>query len=147
MEKQKLLDKIIEEQQKIIENLQTNIEFFRKASDLDEDSTLDPQDFSHQTEAKEMQLRFEKMLNSSRHDLNFLKNLSAKKLAGIEKGSTIETEKYYFFIGVSTANFKFEGKVVICFTEDAPIFKKIKDKKIGELFKIGEQELKILSIN
>lgn len=146
MSKQKLLNKIIDEQQKIIENLEVNVERFRKASDLDEDSTLNPQDFSHQTEAKDMQLRFEKMLNSSRKDLNFLKNLSLEKLNRIEKGSMIETEKKYFFVGVSTANFKFENKEVICFSEEAPIFKKLKNKKIGDTFKIGENELKILNI-
>ncbi|MBC7557697.1 MAG: hypothetical protein H7195_12135 [Chryseobacterium sp.] len=146
MDKQTLLNKIIEEQQKIIENLETNVERFRKASDLDEDSTLSPQDFSHQTEAKDMQLRFEKMLNSSQHDLNFLQNLSVKKLDGIEKGSVIETEKFYFFVGVSTANFKFAGKEMICFTEEAPIFKKIQHKNTGESFKMGNQDLTILNI-
>lgn len=146
MDKRKLLDKIIKEQQKIIDNLEVNVERFRKASDLDEDSTLSPEDFSHQTEAKDMQFRFEKLLRFSAQDMNFLQNLSAEKLEEIEKGSTIETEKNYFFVGVSTANFKFEDKEVICFTEKAPIFKKLKDKKLGETFKISNQEMKILDI-
>lgn len=147
MDKKKLLDKIIEEQEKIIENLEVNVERFRKASDLDEDSTLDSQDFSNQAQAKEMQLRFEQFLRSSQQDLNFLQNLPEERTDKIERGSVIETDKFYFFVGVSTANFKFGGKEVICFTEQAPIFKKIQQKNAGDTFKMGEKELKILSIS
>lgn len=146
MEKKKLLDKIIEEQGKIIENLKVNVERFRKASDLDEDSTLDSQDFSNQAQAKEMQLRFEQFLRSSKQDLNFLQNLSEEITNKIERGSVIETDKFYFFVGVSTANFKFNGKEVICFSEQAPIFKKIQQKNVGDTFKMGENELKILEV-
>ena len=146
MEKKKLLDKIIEEQQKIIENLEINVERFRKASDLDEDSTLDSQDFSNQAQAKEMQLRFEQFLRSSKQDLHFLQNLPEEITDKIERGSVIETDKFYFFVGVSTANFKFNSKEVICFTEQAPIFKKIQQKIAGDTFKMGEKELKILYI-
>ncbi|MGS0747822.1 hypothetical protein [Halpernia sp. GG3] len=146
MEKKKLLDKIIEEQGKIIENLKVNVERFRKASDLDEDSTLDSQDFSSQAQAKEMQLRFEQFLRSSKQDLNFLQNLSEEITDKIERGSVIETDKFYFFVGVSTANFKFNGKEVICFSEQAPIFKKIQQKNVGDTFKMGENELKILDV-
>ena len=147
MDKKKLLDKIIEEQEKIIENMEVNVERFRKASDLDEDSTLDSQDFSNQAQAKEMQLRFEQFLRSSQQDLDFLKNLPQEKTDKIERGSVIQTDTFYFFVGVSTANFKFDGKEVICFTEQAPIFKKIQQKNAGDSFKMGENELKILDIN
>lgn len=146
MDKQELLNKIIEEQEKIKENLESNVNRYKIASDLEENSASDPDELSHQTEAKDMQLRFEKLLRFSEQDLNFLQNLPADALEDIEKGSVIETKNTYFFVGVSTANFKYNGKEVICFTEEAPIFNKIKDKKVGDTFKIGEQELEILDI-
>ena len=147
MDKQKILDKIMEEQEKIRKNMKSNVDRYKIASDLEENSASDPDELSHQTEAKDMQLRFEKLLRFSEQDLYYLKNLSADELSNVEKGSVIETENTYFFVGVSTANFKYEGKDVICFTEDAPIFDKIKNKKVGESFKMGAQDVKILSIN
>lgn len=145
MNKRELLDSIIEEQKKVTENLEANVKRYSTASDLEENSA-DPDELSHQTEAKDMQLRFEKMLHSAEHDLSFLENLGAEKLETIEKGSIIETETHYLFVGVSTTNFNFDGKNVICFTEEAPIYKELENKKIGDSFKIGDNEMEIINI-
>lgn len=60
MKREEILDKIIEEQQRVIDNLQQSVDRYKTASDLDEDDTSDPDDLARQTEAKDMQLRYEK---------------------------------------------------------------------------------------
>ena len=74
MKRNEIISKIIEEQQKIIENLQNSVNQYKSESDMDEDNTLDPDDFARQTEAKDMQLRFEKMLAEARQNLAFMEN-------------------------------------------------------------------------
>jgi rRNA maturation endonuclease Nob1 len=71
MDKAKILSAIIDEQEKVINNLKASIERYKQESNMDEDNTLDPDDYARQNEAKDMQLRYENMLKSAKHNLNF----------------------------------------------------------------------------
>ena len=53
MKREAIIKIIIEEQKVVIESLQKSVEQYKIASDLDEESTHDPEDFSHQTEKAE----------------------------------------------------------------------------------------------
>ena len=147
MNRKDIINKIIEEQKKVIESLESSVERYKVASDIDEESTHDPEDFSRQTEAKDMQLRYENMLKSAKHNLNFLEDSKTKINDKIEAGTVIETDKTYIFVGVSVPIFKYAEKDVISVSEDAPIFKTLKAKKIGENLEFGKNSFKILKIN
>ena len=141
MDKAKILSAIIDEQEKVINNLKASIERYKQESNMDEDNTLDPDDYARQNEAKDMQLRYENMLKSAKHNLNFLEDSKTKINDKIEAGTVIETDKTYIFVGVSAE------KDVISVSEDAPIFKTLKAKKIGENLEFGKNSFKILKIN
>ena len=64
MNRKDILDKIILEQNKVIASLQQSVDQYRTASDIDEESTHDSEDYTNQSIAKDMQLRFEKMMNA-----------------------------------------------------------------------------------
>ena len=146
MKRTEILEQIIAEQNKIISNLEETVGNYRKASDMDEESTHDPEDFSHQTQAKDMQLRFEKMLSEAEENLSFLMNEKESSHHMIEKGSVIETDKNFLFVGISVPVFKIDGKEVISFSDNAPIFEGFKGKKIGDSVKIGDHSYKIQSV-
>lgn len=146
MERNLIISQLIIEQSKVVENLQQSVDRYKIASDMDEESTHDPEDFSHQTEAKDMQLRFEKMLAEAEENLNFLNGEENAAHESVEKGSVIETDQSYLFVGISVPLFKIEGKDVISFSEEAPIFDEIKGKAIGDSFKIGDNSHVIKSI-
>ena len=147
MNRKDILSKIIEEQNKVIESLQKSVDQYKIASDLDEESTHDPEDFSNQTVAKDMQLRFEKMMTEAIKSLNFLEKEKEFTHSEIEKGSLIETDKKIIFVGVSVPVFKAAEKEVISFSENAPIFETIKGKNVDDVVEIGDDFLKIESIN
>ncbi len=130
MKRNEIISKIIEEQQKIIENLQNSVNQYKSESDKDEDNTSDPDDFARQTEAKDMQLRFEKMLAEARQNLAFMENEVDSSHSELESGALIETDKNWLFVGISVPQFKFDGKDVVSFSEDEPIFAKVKGKKL-----------------
>ena len=69
MKREEILDKIIEEQQRVIDSLKQSVDRYKTASDLDEDDTSDPDDLARQTEAKDMQLRYEKLLQKEKRDM------------------------------------------------------------------------------
>lgn len=147
MDKTFILSKIIDEYQKVVANLKSSVDGYQKESDIDEDNTLDPDDFSRQNEAKDMQLRFQKMLNQAQQNLKFLEDAKTDGKEKAEIGALIETDKNYLFIGVSVPVFKLGDKEVISFSEDAPIFKSVKNKKIGDIFEIGKNKFEIKNIN
>ena len=139
--------KIIKEQKKIIESLENSVERYKIASDLEENSSSDPEDLSHQAEAKDMQLRYEKMLRIEQQNLDLVEKQIDETHEEIEDGAIIKTDENYLFVGISVPAFKYEGKDVISFSDEAPIFAEVKDKKVGDKLKFGDKNLEILSIN
>ena len=146
MKRDLILEKLIAEQRKVIESLQQSVNQYKSASDMDEESTHDPEDFSQQSQAKDMQLRFEKMLSEAEENLSFLMNEKESSHHVIEKGSVIETDKNFLFVGISVPVFDIDGKEVISFSDNAPIYEGFKGKKIGDRVKIGENLYTIQSI-
>ncbi len=147
MKREAIIKIIIEEQKVVIESVQQSVERYKIASDLDEESTHDPEDFSHQTEAKDMQLRFEKTLVDAEQSLAFLNGELEQKHDKIEKGSLIETDQNILFVGISVPVFSFENKDVITFSENAPVFQNLKGKNVGEIVEIGTKSLQITTFS
>lgn len=147
MDKAKILSAIIDEQEKVINNLKASIERYKQESNMDEDNTLDPDDYARQNEAKDMQLRYENMLKSAKHNLNFLEDSKTKINDKIEAGTVIETDKTYIFVGISLPVFKYEGKDVISVSEEAPVFQTLKSKTLGDTLELGNNNFKIISFN
>lgn len=146
MNKEHILKKIIEEQQKVIDNFQESVNSYRSASDMDEEATHDIEDFSHQNEAKDMQLRFEQLAKTAETNLLFLEKSIDEPHTGIEAGALVETDKNYIFIGISVAPFKVDDKDVICISEEAPIYARIKDAKIGTEIDFGTHKVTVVNI-
>lgn len=147
MKRAEILMKIIEEQKKVVESLQQSVNQYKTESDMDEESTHDPEDFSHQTEAKDMQLRFEKTIKAAEQNLRFLENEKEKLHDKIENGCLIETDKNFLFVGISVPVFKIGDKEVVSFSDEAPIFENIKGKKVGEEVKVRDRSFVIQSFS
>ncbi len=147
MNKNEVVSKIIEEQKIVIANLENSISRYRIASDIDEYDSIDPEDFSHQEEAKDMQLRYEQMAIQAKNNLDILESYKNKNCTTIEAGALVETEKLFLFIGISIPQFILNNKNVITLSEQAPIFSTLKDKVVGEKIAIGKIENTILAIS
>ena len=147
MNKNEIIKSIINEQKVVISTIENSVSRYKNASDIDENDSIDPEDFSHQDEAKEMQLRYEQILVQAKNNLDFLETNKNKETTKIELGSLIETEELYIFIGISLQQFMLNGKNVIAISEEAPIYNSIKEKTIGEKITIGTIENTIISIS
>ena len=147
MDKVKIISEIIEEQQKVINSLKSSAERYKSEADLDEDQTQDPEDYSRQNEAKDMQLRYEKLLLTAQKNWNILEKAKSENYTEIEIGTLIETDKNYIFVGISLPVFKYEGKDVISVSEEAPVFQTLKSKTLGDTLELGNNNFKIISFN
>ena len=147
MDKAKIISAIIEEQQKVINSLKSSAERYKSEADLDEDQTQDPEDYSRQNEAKDMQLRYEKLLLTAQKNWSILEKAKSENYTEIEIGTLIETDKNYIFVGISLPVFKYEGKDVISVSEEAPVFQTLKSKTLGDTLELGNNNFKIISFN
>lgn len=147
MIKNEVLSAIIKEQQIILDDIKKTINVYETTADIDEDNTLDPEDYSHQTEAKEMQLRFQEKLKEEQAILDFLETHKNRVVHTVESGALIETEAHYIFIGVSVRSTTVNNKDALSVSEKAPIVNSLKGKEVGEKIVIGDKEYTILSIS
>ncbi len=142
-----IINIIIEEQKVVIESLKQSVDRYKIASDLDEESTHDPEDFSQQTQAKDMQLRYEKTLREAEQSLAFLEGEIKLTHDKIEKGTLVETDHNFLFVGISVPPFKFENKEVVAFSDHAPVFQNIKGKNKGDTIEVGSKSLLVIDFS
>ena len=141
MKRVNVLKQVIQKQEEVIENIKKSILIYRADADLDEEDTMDPDDFSHQSESKEMQLRFEQHLKDEKQKLNVLQN----ELEGKNSLRIIESENHVILLGLSIPLFKY-NKSIIGISEDAPIYKSLLKLSKGDKLKLGTTSEKIEDI-
>ncbi len=146
MNRNDILTALIAQQQTIIDNLKESVQRYQIASDLDEEATRDPEDYSRQTEAKDMQLRFEKLLREATTDLKFLESEKEASHETIEKGALFRTNHNWFFVGVSLPQTKIGQELVVSFSDQAPIFKSFAKATLGASVEIGAVQHRIEQI-
>ncbi|SKB99681.1 hypothetical protein SAMN05660477_02279 [Soonwooa buanensis] len=134
-----IMDAIINEQQKVVDNLEYSVNRYVTASDLEEDNTIDPDDLSQQVQAKDMQLRFEQLLKKAQDEMSFLVVERDLSHTEIEKGSLVVLDGVIVFVGLSVPKFNFENQSVISFSTEAPAFKSLENHKIGDRIDLGNQ--------
>lgn len=145
--KEEIIDLLIKEQQKIKEDLETEIENRQHAADIDEGDTRDDDDYSQQEVNKDFVRRFREQIDIANRDLNLLQQYKFKKSDSIEDGALVETKEFYFVVGVSTHNMEFKKKKVVGISKGAPVYEFNEGKTKKDKMKIGKKEVDILSIS
>lgn len=146
MNRKEVILAVKKELEKSITQLEHSVKRYKTASDMDEDNTLDPEDYSHQGEAKDMQLRFETRLYETRQQYTKLLNFMEQPHIDVEPGALIETDQGYFFIGLALPSFIADGKEVICVSEKAPLYQDLKNCKSGDVVSVGQKSYTIISV-
>lgn len=147
MNKTAIFNKIVEQEELYIEKLKQTLEQYRRASDLDEEGTMDRQDMSQANEAKDMQMRLRVQLDKANNDLAELKNVGSKEYEKVEAGAMVTTGKAYFFVGVSLHALNVNGKDVHGVSAESPAFKTMYGKTKGETFELGDTTYNIEEVS
>lgn len=138
MKRDNALNLFIKKQKEVIENIEKSILIYKTDADLDEEDTIDPEDFSHQSESKDMQLRFEQHLKEEMHKLKILE-AELKKENAIK---FIESKNYLILLGLAVPMFKY-NKSNIGISESAPIYNSLGNLSKGDDLKLGNTVEKI----
>lgn len=147
MNKANILAQIIDEQKKIVESMETSQEEYREESDLDEGGgSIDPEDLSNQTNAKEMQMRMSVLLEKAKSELDRLQQFEGVEKDEVSPGALVDTGEKLFFIGSGIANMQIKEKELLGVSIEAPAYRTMQGKKAGDTFALGNENYTIISI-
>ena len=146
MNKKKIIQLLIDRQHTMITDLTKSMESYQEYADLDEDDTLDPEDFSQQTVAKESQLRLQQQLGRAQSDLALLEHFAANNFDNVQAGALIHTDSLWFLVGISLGGFDVDDINLHCISTGSPAFDVVINKKVNDNFTLGNTNYKILKI-
>ena len=137
---------LMSQQESLIRAIQERIESSNTMSDIDETDTIDPEDFSHQTEAGELKIVFEQKLKKAQADLEVLRKIDFSPKKTAESGAILTTENFHFLLGFASIPFDFENKKIVGISIDSPIYSFMKGKAKGDKFSYSSNNYQILNI-
>ena len=146
MKKQIVIDHIRQSQMKIVEELSEKIDTVHSMVDIDETDTLDPEDYSHQYEAGEMEQLIRVQLNKARRQLDIMDTMDFSAKKRVAPGAYVETNQFNCLVSFATAPFEVEGKTVVGISVESPIYTSMVGKRAEENFSYGGKTYQILQI-
>jgi hypothetical protein len=146
MIKEKVKDTLFTIQNQIIIDLKERLLVNAEMVDIDENDTLDPEDYSHQNESTEMSHLLEIQLQKAEHELERLSHIDFSNKVKIEIGSIVKTEQFSFVVSIATTPFQVDNEQFVGISIDAPIYASMKDKVNDDEFAYGNNHYKIISI-
>ncbi len=144
--KESIKNKIIEIEKEELNGLKKMYNVYAEAADLDEESTLDPEDFSQQDQSRDSAKNLEIRINRTKMALDSFLNLDFGAKTEVEPGALVLTNSLNFFIGITSAMFDFEGKKFIGLNLDAPIYAALQGAKAGDDVVFNGKEYKIQEV-
>ena len=147
MKKKEIIDILFKNHEQTILDLKERISDALSMIDLDENDTIDPEDFSHSEESKELNELMYIQLAKAEKELEKLKSIDFSTKSKIEEGAIVTTEKFTFCIGIATVPFKIGDGNLMGISINAPIYEIMKDKTVGDGYTYNENQYKILEIN
>ena len=146
MDKPKQMQFLIDQQLIAIEELKRSMQDFKADADMDEDDTKDPEDFSHQTVAKEAEMRLKQQILRAEKDMTLLEQYAMEKFDRVQAGTLIETDSYWFLAGISLGGYESKKTDIHCVSIGSPAFETMLGKKAGDSFTLGNQTYTIKDI-
>ena len=146
IDKNELKQVMVSNYENIIAELREELATKKGSSDLDENDTLDPEDYSTQTVSNVMVDLLKEQIAKTEKDLERIQSIdfSAKDEATV--GSLVTTDMFNFFLGVATVPFLYDHKQIVGVSVSAPIFVNIKGKKVGDSFTFSGHQYNIHAI-
>lgn len=146
MNKDEVLQTISGQLQANVDELRESLEGYRESADIDEGDTKDMEDFSQQSEQKEMQYRMQIQLDQAEAGLARLLEFSGTSLDEAIAGALVETDQNWFFLGVSFPAIPVNGKDILGLSTESPAYLAMLSLKAGDSFGVGNMDYKIKKI-
>ncbi|MEP6792898.1 MAG: hypothetical protein ABJB16_01120 [Saprospiraceae bacterium] len=147
MKKEEILVQVIQQMENNIAEIRTSLQDYESASDIDEGDTSDPENFSQQSEQKQLQYQMQIQLDTAQSSLIELKEFLGKEYSVAKAGALLETETNYFFLGVSSPALHIGKKELLGISTESPAYNVINGKSKGDTFTLGKNNYTISGIS
>lgn len=147
MNKENLKRRLLELQKASLASLEEKINTTHSMVDVDETDTIDPEDLSHQFESTESEYLFKQQLIKARLDLDLIEHTDFGPKDFVEAGAYVKTDQFNFVIVCATTPFDWNGEHIVGISTDSPMFKEMKDLKVGSTFSVLGKEYSIKEIH
>jgi hypothetical protein len=127
----------------IIHDLKEELKTKESLANIDEDNTLDPEDYSNQTVSNEMKKLLQKQLEKAKLDFEKVKNMDFSEKSEAVVGALVTTDMFNFILGVATTPFLFGNLQVVGVSTEAPIFNSLLGSKAGDSFQFSGNQYNI----
>jgi len=127
----------------IINDLKEELKVKETLANIDEDNTLDPEDYSNQTVSKEMKMLLQKQLDKEQFDFEKVKNMDFSEKSEAVVGALVTTDMFNFILGVATTPFLFGNMQIVGVSTEAPIFSSLLGRKEGDSFQFTGHQYNI----
>ncbi len=105
---------------------------YAEGADLDEESSLELDDFAQQSQSTDAARNIQIRINQATEDLNNFKALRPELIDEITEGNVVFTDKVNFVIGLSFKDFLWENNKFVGISTQAPIFEALVGKRDGD---------------
>lgn len=127
-----VIQHLIELKQDEINALKESERIYTESADLDEESSLELDDFAQQSQSTDSARNLQIRINQATEDLNNFKVLRPELIDEITEGNVVLTDKVNFVIGLSFKDFEWENKKFVGISTQAPIFEALLGKRAGD---------------
>ncbi|WP_312313751.1 hypothetical protein [Empedobacter brevis] len=127
-----IIQHLIQLKQDEINALKESERIYTESADLDEESSLELDDFAQQSQSTDSARNLQIRINQATEDLNNFKVLRPELIDEITEGNVVLTDKVNFVIGLSFKDFEWENKKFVGISTQAPIFEALVGKRAGD---------------
>jgi hypothetical protein len=144
--KETIKNQIIEIERRDLNALKEMYASYMESSDLEDESTPDPEDFSQKNQNQETALGLEVRINRQKQMIDSFLNLDFGPKEKVEPGALVLTSTLNFFIGITANMFDLEGKKYIGLNTEAPIYTALEGSKAGDVVEFNGQKYSIKEV-
>lgn len=127
-----VIQHLIQLKQDEINALKESERIYTESADLDEESSLELDDFAQQSQSTDSARNLQIRINQATEDLNNFRVLRPELIDEITEGNVVLTDKVNFVIGLSFKDFEWENKKFVGISTQAPIFDALVGKRAGD---------------
>lgn len=127
-----VIQHLIQLKQDEINALKESERIYAEGADLDEESSLELDDFAQQSQSTDSARNLQIRINQATEDLNNFRVLRPELIDEITEGNVVLTDKVNFVIGLSFKDFEWENKKFVGISTQAPIFEALVGKRAGD---------------
>jgi hypothetical protein len=146
MNKEDILKKVSIHLENNIKEITNSLENYEAGSNIDEGDTIDPEDFSQQSEQRNLQYQMQIQLDQAESGLSRLKEFEGKQFSVARSGALVETDKNWILMGISVPALQVDDKELLGISPESPAYQILNGKSKGDSFKLGNNNYTITGI-